>query len=106
MQRVPATAGVQTGTPCDALALYPWSRSVSWGVWLMAKETEISAGLWAFTLNLRIRTSAMHVRPVSATHDHPPTRYTRAENYLMIEWLPSSVPSEHDEAAHSINTIQ
>jgi len=29
---------------------YPWSRSVKTGVWLRAKEMEISAALWALYL--------------------------------------------------------
>jgi len=35
-----------TGTPRDALAPYPWSRSVKTSNWLRAKETEISAAQW------------------------------------------------------------
>jgi len=43
---VPAQAGSQTGTPRDTLACVR-GLAASTGVWLRARETGISAALWA-----------------------------------------------------------
>ena len=52
----------ETGTARDALAPYPWSGSVNWC--LGAKETEISAALWALQLEKNFTFTVLRIHAV------------------------------------------